>query len=255
MPFKPRIIRFDDEHASVPEPLGGNSSGRHWRPLRTTPRLSNRRCTIPRTTRCAALNSKRFAIGTVMIGTLTTRCSAIRSCNASRRQLSDDAAALAKRYPADGWEPPAMETAPTTAAIGASLAESELSRVRQFFAKQVAWRRWLGLCAAAAACLAIAIGPQSMPNANPTKFDPGTRAVPSAATPLFAASPARQVHYQDGDEALWGPELIDDSQFGESPFGVDSIEDGPHKVLSAPGHDALRELLPADSHDYCEVSM
>ena len=254
MPFKPRIIRFDDEHASVPEPLGGNSSA----PLATAtdnapPLESPLHDPTHDTVRGLEFETIRdwdgndWDVDDALLSDPKLQCLA--------RQLSDDAAALAKRYPADGWEPPAMETAPTTAAIGASLAESELSRVRQFFAKQVAWRRWLGLCAAAAACLAIAIGPQSMPNANPTKFDPGTRAVPSAATPLFAASPARQVHYQDGDEALWGPELIDDSQFGESPFGVDSIEDGPHKVLSAPGHDALRELLPADSHDYCEVSM
>ena len=254
MPFKPRIIRFDDEHTSVPGPLGGSSGAPlatatdNALPLETSPLETPLQDPTHDTVRGLEFETIRnldvdnWDVDDALLSDPKLQCLA--------RQLSDDAAALAKRYPADGWEPPAMEALPVSEPV-----EPRRSRILAIFTGHVAWRRWLGLGVAAAVCLAVAIGPRSTHHANPTKFEPAAGTEPAAADPLFVVAPPRQLHFEDGDTAIWGPDLVDDSQFGESPFGFDAIENSPNKVLSAPGHDALRELLPADSHDYCEVSM
>jgi hypothetical protein len=259
VPFKPRIIRFDDEHAGVPEPRSGGSAAPLATATDSAPPVETPLCDPTHdTVRGLEFDSVRDLDGNDLDGSEWDIDDLLLSdpkLQCLARQLSDDAAALANRYPADGWEPPAMESSPVVASSQSKSASPLHRRVRALFPGQVAWRRWLGLSVAAAACVAVAIGPRSLPNANPTKFDPANRIVPSTADPMFAASPTQQVNYQDGDEAIWGPELVDDSQFGESPFGSDGAGNVRDDVLSTPGHDALRELLPADSHDYCEVSM
>jgi hypothetical protein len=248
VPFKPRIIRFDDEHAGVPEPVGGCSA-----PLATATTVSP----PSDTPLCDPTHDtvRGLEFDTIRDWDFDDNLLSDPKLQCLARQLSDDAAALAKRYPADGWEPPAMEAVPAISPLAAEHVQPLNSRVHAFVANKVALGRWLGLGVATVACIAVAIGPRSLPNANPTKFDPAIGERASAADSLFAVSPTRQVNYEDGDTAIWGPEIVDDSQFGESPFGSDGMHDVRDGVLSTPGHDALRELLPADSHDYCEVSM
>jgi hypothetical protein len=61
----------------------------------------------------------------------------------------------------------------------------------------------------------------------------------------------RRTRFEDGDTAEWGAKVIDDSQFGPGGFGIDGL---PIDALPIET-DALRDLMPSDSQDYCDVSM
>ncbi len=264
MPFKPRIIRFDDEHGGVSSPLGGSVSAPPVESPLQEPAHDPTHDTV-----CG------LEFDTIRDWDPDDALLADPKLQCLARQLSDDAAALAKRYPADGWEPPVVEAVPATTLpaavlLPANVVEPRRSRLWNAIAGRMTWRPLVGAGIAAAACLIVALGPQALgPQAfgprttdvagsgdvasSPNAFTVGDRTMAdrTMARSQFVGESVRRVRYEDGDTASWGPELLDDSQFGEPQFG----EDHPDGILSAPGHDALRELLPADSHEYCEASM
>lgn len=240
MPFKPRIVRFDEEHAAVPTPAGSDPAaplgaslvatvGDNPSAVETPPKDP-----VHDTIRGEAFDTiANWDPDDALLNDPMMQCLA--------RQLSDDAERLAKRYPAEGWIPPAIEqdsTRPPPAAY---------ARI---------WRR--AIAVALGACLLIAVGPPSSRD----RGVQGIRAVESAYSPdresQAAPLPVDRVTYEDGDTAIWGSNPIDDSQFGDVQFGVLQFGDdrgAEGGVLSRPAHEALRDLLPADSHEYCDVSM
>jgi hypothetical protein len=256
VPFKPRIIRFDDEHAAVPTPVGAGSGGM-GSDVALDPSLAAVVDTRPGEIETPPHDPTHDTICGEEFDTVANwdvnwdaddalLDDAMLQCMA--RQLRDDAARLAKRYPAEGWVPPApgdsVETTPPVA-VG----------------RRSVWRRVAAVASAVAACLLITLGPRSIGDGETyDRLRPGPADV-SIAEPLAAMQPASHLEYEDGDAAVWGSNPIDDSQFGNVLFGGIQTIDGEAThgdsfgVLSSPTHEALRDLLPSDSHEHCDVSM
>jgi hypothetical protein len=247
--FKPRIIRFDDEHAAVPTPVGAGPSAPLGASLVTVADEGqsdgHRVETSPHDPTHDTIRGEEFETITnfdlddALLGDAMMQCLA--------RQLSDDADRLAKRFPADGWVPPALEECSPRPLRGT---------------QPTHWRRAIAAVAAMGACFLMTVGAQSesaFHNHPASETDSG----------LIAPSelqPTNHITYQDGDDAIWGPNPIDDSQHGDVQFGGlypgspnfesdGTAGGGAFDILSNPTHDALRELIPADAHEHCDVSM
>lgn len=253
MPFKPRIVRFDDEHAAPSGPATAALGVPHE--TQTPPHDP-----VHDTVRDVEFDTLRdWDPDDALLADAKLQCLA--------RQLSDDAARLAARYPADGWTPPTAEPIAAEPAV----AEEPTPNARPL-SRRRAWIVGSSLAAAVAGCVAIVAalppgspdGPRSLvpssttPSAAPAQ--PHSSQPRSPATDTYvsdhptaspaAHAPLSRIKYEHGDAARWGDHLIDDSQFGESAIGV---------LRSANGEivpDALPpDIAPGASHDYCEVSM
>lgn len=249
MPFKPRIVRFDDEHAAVPAPAGGGPSAPLGAALIAAVDAPSSVVETPSTDPTHdTIRGEAFDTladwdpDDALLNDPMMQCLA--------RQLSDDAERLARRYPAEGWVAPSVDERP---ALPPPVARRGLLR-RGFF------RRLVAVAAALGACYLATLGP--LPIGSRSALDaPDVVSENDAETESLPPLPVDRVTYEDGDAAIWGTSPIDDSQFGDVQFGVlrfgdgDAAEGGAFDVLSRPAHEALRELLPADSHEYCDVSM
>jgi hypothetical protein len=277
VPFKPRILRFDEEHAAVRGPAGGAAIAPPDASLvRATAPHAAPGDDAPAAPHDPAYDTVRgMELDTIRDWDPDDALLADPQLQCLARQLSDDAAALAARYPADGWIPPAIESA----AVPASKMLFRGSRQR--------WRAGftaLSRCAAVIACVtAVILALPQVVDDRPASTRPAsTRPASTNVTattptsdevrwtgrrsgtvdafvadratfaPLSAVDSSRgRTRFEDGDTAEWGAKVIDDSQFGPGGFGIDGL---PIDALPIET-DALRDLMPSDSQDYCDVSM
>ncbi len=266
MPYKPRILRFDEEHADARGPVVGSLTARaESRSESTSVEDGNARTAPHDPTHDTVCGVEMDTIrdwdpDDALLADAQLQCLA--------RQLSDDAARLATRYPAEGWAPPALESALVAgAAAGDTVGTWRLRGSRRVRLSIVS------LCTTLAACAVVFFalprvaddGPATM-KANGAELEDGRdgtdalaadrsaerSAERAANSPLLAEDAAvSRVRYEDGETALWGDHPIDDSQFGPG-LGVGA---GAIDGLPAADRDLLRDLLPVDSHEYCDVSM
>ncbi|MEX2188159.1 MAG: hypothetical protein WD875_15235 [Pirellulales bacterium] len=252
MPFKPRLLRYDEEHAGPSGPIGGSlaaaSVGETVVPTAPHDPTHDTVCGIEFDT------IRDWNPDDSLLADAQLQCLA--------RQLSDDAARLAEQYPAtryqaEGWTPPALDRSATHVSPATAVGSRRGWYVRA--------ARSVAVAAGVMAMLAL----PRVADDRPASTRPTTNAVRAGdsdeAVDAFVTDRAthavlhsadaleRRVRYEDGDTARWGARPIDDSQFGPggSGLGFDGLPDGGLPV----GHDSLQDLLPTDSHGYCDVSM
>jgi hypothetical protein len=224
VPFEPRIVRFDEEHAGRTAPLWAVATA-DARPTHVE--------TPPQDPTHETLCGVEF--DTIRDWDADDALLADPQLQCLARQLSDDAERLAKRFPADGWTPPSVEE-PVIPAERESGARPAGGRTRS---RAASWAHRSALLLASAVCLAVFLSPPQGGDTGPTFTTPGAQdgqILPPSSHP---------VAYENGESAAWGDDPIDDSQFGPGGVGLDSL----------PGGTPFGELLPPDSHEYCDVSM
>lgn len=280
MPFKPRILRFDEEHPGVGRPAGGSttmpvdsatigpsaSEGPTARTANDAPRTAPHDPTHDTVCGAEFDTIRDWDLDDALLADAQLQCLA--------RQLSDDAARLAQRYPAEGWTPPVLEPGLAEPAATGSARTAVDSRHRWTFGTAARW-----LAAASVAAVVLALPPAA--NDGPASTAPTTLestpaevhesvggGVPADALAtdhrLRHVRPAANgfesdLRYEDGDTARWGPRPIDDSQFGPGGVGTDNLGNG-RLCIDGFGIDGLpleqellKDLLPSDPHGYCEA--